>query len=104
MTIRRRVKTSRAADGRHRYLIIAGNLPILVSKSRYRTVGAAKSAGKAKARLLGPVTGPLHIQIRGLCIDCLYHGVARQADKPGVLCRSCHQQRHPAKVARSGVA
>ena len=57
MTIRRKVKTIRAACGRHRYLIIAGQLPILLSKPHYRTVGDAKSAGKAHSRLLGRVDG-----------------------------------------------
>ena len=106
---RTRVKTIAASNGCHRYLIVAGKLPIFISKSRYRTVGDAKSAGKAKLRLLGPVTGPLHIQIRGLCIDCLYNGVSRQAvrlenaDRPSMLCKKCWQQRHPEHIARTGV-
>ena len=110
MTTRTRVKIVAATNGCHRYLIVTGTLPILLSKSRYRTVGDAKSAGKAKARLLGRVAGPLHIQIRGLCIECLYHGVERRAakldnaDRPSVLCRSCHQQRHPVQLDREGVA
>ena len=109
MTIRTRVKTSRGADGRHRYLIIAGNLPIMASKSRYRTVGDAKSAGKAKLRSLGHVDGPLHIQLRGLCIECLYHGVERRtvkidnAHKTSVLCRTCWEERHPGHLQRTGV-
>ena len=103
-TARKKVKIIRAANGCYRYLLVRHQCPFYLSKAHYRTVGDAKSAGKAKARLLGPVTGPLHIQIRGLCIDCLYHGVARQADKTSVLCRSCHQQRHPGHLERSGVA
>ena len=110
MTTRQKVKTIRAANGCYRYLLVRHKCPFFLSKPNYRTVGDAKSAGKAKARLLGPDTGPLHIQIRGLCIDCLYHGVTRQAarldnaDRPSVLCRSCHQQRNPGHLERSGVA
>ena len=110
MTTRTSVKTTRAVAGRHRYLIVAGNLPILLSKSIYRTVGDAKSAGKAKARLLGPVDGPLHIQLRGLCIECLYHGFERRtvrldnAGTASVLCRVCYEERHPGHLQRTGVA
>ncbi len=109
-TARKKVKVIRAANGCYRYLLVRQQCPFFLSKAHYRTVGDAKSAGKAKARLLGPVTGPLHIQIRGLCIDCLYHGIARQAarlentDRPSVLCRSCHEERHPGHLERSGVA
>ena len=109
MTTRTRVKIVAATNGCHRYLIVSGQLPILLSKSRYRTVGDAKSAGKAKLRVLGRVDGPLPIQMRGLCIECLYHGVERRAakidnaDRPSVLCRSCHQQRHPGHLDRAGV-
>ena len=110
MSARTRVKVIRAADGRYRYLIVAGQLPIFLSKPHHRTVGDAKSAGKAKARLLGHVAGPLHVQIRGLCIECLYHGVERRAvrlDKAGaasVLCRGCWEERHPGQLEKSGVA
>ena len=109
MTTRKKVKTIRAANGCYRYLLVQQECPFFLSKALYRTVGDAKSAGKAKSRLLGPVTGQ-HIKIRGLCIDCLYHGVTRQAVKPentdrtSVLCRSCHQQRNPGHLERSGVA
>ena len=109
-TTRRKVKIIRAADGRYRYLLVDGQLPIILSKPHYRTVGDAKSAGKAKARLLGHVAGPLHVQIRGLCIECLYNGVERRAvrldkaDTASVLCRGCHEERHPGQLQRWGVA
>ena len=108
MPPRTKVKTIRAANGCYRYLLLRHQCPFFISKAHHRTVGDAKSAGKAKARLLGRGRGPLHIQIRGLCIDCLYHGVARQAvriDDAGtrsVLCRVCHDQRNPGHVARAG--
>ena len=110
MTTRKKVKVIRAANGCYRYLLVRHKCPFFLSKAHYRSVGDAKSAGKAKARLLGPVTGSIDIQIRGLCIDCLYHGVSRQAvrndntGKPSVLCRSCHQQRNQGQLERSGVA
>ena len=110
MTTRRKVKIIRAADGRYRYLVVAGTLPIFLSKANHRTVGDAKSAGKAKARLLGHVAGPLHVQIRGLCIECLYHGVERRAvrldkaDTASVLCRGCYEERHPDRLEKIGVA
>ena len=112
MSTRRKVKTIRAACGRHRYLIIAGHLPILLSKPKFRSVGDAKSAGKAHSRLLGRVDGraPLHIQLRGLCIECLYHGKERQAVRlenagtASVLCKQCWEVRHPGHLQRTGVA
>ena len=108
MTTRTRVKTVPAANGRHRYLIVSGTLPIIVSKSRYRTVGDAKSAGKIRALVLNHVAGPLHSQVRGLCIECLYHGAERRAvrlanaDAPGVLCRACHAKLHHPSRKRQG--
>ena len=108
MPPRTKVKTIRAANGCYRYLLVRHQCPFFVSKAHHRTVGAAKSAGKAKARLLGRGRGQLHIQIRGLCIDCLYHGVARPAVRiddgtPKLLCKKCWQQRHPEQPDRSGL-
>ena len=49
---RTRVKAVPAANGCYRYLIVSGKLPIIVSKSRYRTVGDAKSSGRSFLRAL----------------------------------------------------
>ena len=110
MTNRNKVKTIRAANGFYRYLLLRHQCPFLVSKAHHRTVGDAKSAGKAKARLLALVGDQVIIQTRGLCIECLYRGFERQAVRRNNahhtrrLCRRCHQNRNPRRVARSGTA
>ena len=51
MNARKKVKIIRAANGCYRYLLVRHKCPYFLSKAHYRSVGDAKSAGKAKLRV-----------------------------------------------------
>lgn len=82
MSSRNKEKIVRAISGRHRFVVIAGQRVLCLSKHEYATVGDAKSAGKAKAKEMEalPFCGPGEWPLRDASIlqgryrTCLLRG------------------------------
>ena len=66
--VRHKVKTVRAASGRHRYLVLYGKTPVFLGRDEHAKVGDAKAAGKKKARDLAEAGPPpvTHVAARRL--------------------------------------
>lgn len=118
MPSRKKVKTVRATSGRHRFVVVAGNRVLHLSKHEFPTVGDAKSAGKAKAKDIEvfPFCGPGEwpqldaVILQGLCRPCLLKGreitgvALGKSGTPSEFCRECWEERHPGQLERWGVA
>ena len=100
----RKVKILRREGGRYSYIVAYKDVILYLSPERFRSVGDAKSAGKAFIRTLPQVWLPHPISaLNGKCKDCLAQGKPTPAaDKKSFLCRQCRDQSHPAQRTRSG--
>ena len=100
----RKIKLLRREGGRYSYIVAYKDSVLYLSPDRFRTVGDAKSAGKAFIRTLPQVWLPHPISaLNGKCRGCLAQGKPTPAaDKNSFLCRECRDNFHPAQRTRSG--